>query len=218
MESRTPDWLNFLERRLRWLAIPNIAVLFVTMQAAGYLFVTMDARWIERLALLPDRVLMEGEFWRLLTFLSLPLSLSPIWVIFVLWFLYFILNTIEDQWGAFKTTLYVLVSVLLMVVFSLVTGYPITNIAGFESTLFLAAATLFPEFEVRLFLLLPVKMKWLAWLTAFFVVIQVMQGGWLDRAFLLAIYSNYVLFFGPVFLSRVRQARRRARFRRQMGE
>ena len=57
---------------------------------------------LTRLALVPELVSV-GEYWRLITFLALPVSMSLIWVIFALWFLYFILNAIENEWGAFKT-------------------------------------------------------------------------------------------------------------------
>src|SRR6478672_8738163 len=104
-ENQTPKWLRGLERRFQWIAIPNIAIIFVTLQALGSLMVMSNPIWLTRLALTPDLV-RAGEYWRLVTFLALPLSLSPIWVLFALWFIYFILNMIENEWGAFKTTLY----------------------------------------------------------------------------------------------------------------
>jgi membrane associated rhomboid family serine protease len=215
--SQAPRWLRFAERKLQWLAIPNIAVILITLQALGFLFVMMDPLWLERLALEPALV-VSGEYWRLITFLALPLSMSPIWVIFALWFLYFVVNAIENEWGAFKTTLYVLVSVILMIAFSLVFGYPITNIAGFESTLFLAAAALFPEMQIQLFLVFPVKMKWLAWLTLALVVFNFISGSWIDRVYLLAIYSNYLLFFGSAQIYSLKQIYRKWKFKSKLRE
>jgi len=132
--GQTQKWMRFLERRLGWIAVPNLAVILVTLQALGFLMVMSDPIWIGRLALVPELVL-AGEYWRLVTFLALPLSTSPLWVIFTLWFLYFVVNMIENEWGAFKTTFYVLISICLMIAFSFVFQYPITQIAGFESTL-----------------------------------------------------------------------------------
>jgi membrane associated rhomboid family serine protease len=204
-----------LAKYFQWLAIPNIAILIVTLQAAGFILVSSDPAWVGRLALIPSQVLL-GEYWRLVTFLSLPLSLSPIWVIFVLWFLYFILNAIEQVWGALKTTLYVLTSVVITVAFSFAAHYPVIQISHFESSLFLAAAALFPNMEVRLFFAVPVKLKWLAWLSIAFVGLELWKGTWLDRAFILAIYSNAILFFGPALLDRARQVHRKRRFQSQM--
>jgi hypothetical protein len=200
---------------MQWLAIPNIAILLVTMQALGFLMVTSNPAWANLLALIPGAV-AQGEYWRLITFLALPLSMSPIWVIFTLWFMYFIVNAIEAAWGSFKTTLYVLVGVLVTIAFSLGLGYPVLQATDFESTLFLASAMLFPEMEVRLFFAIPVRMKWLAWLTLGFLGIRFLGSGWLERLYILAMYSNFLLFFGPAALNRIRNFIRRERFRRRM--
>ena len=215
MDGKTPNWLRFLEKRMQWLAIPHIAVLFVTLQALGFLMVMSDPVWVERLALIPEAV-RQGEYWRMITFLALPLSLSPIWVIFTLWFIYFILNTIENEWGAFKTTLYVLCSLILTIAVSFAFDYPVTQVSDFESTLFLAAAALYPEMEVRLFLAIPVKLKWLAWFALAFLALRFFEAGWVGRIYLVAIYSNYLLFFGPAQLDRIRQIARRRAYQRKL--
>lgn len=211
-----PRWLKLLERKFQWLAIPHIGVLFVTLQALGFLMVMSDPLWTARLALIPEAVTVNGEYWRLVTFLALPLSLSPIWVLFTLWFLYFVMNMIESQWGAFKTTLYVLTSVLVTIAFSFATGYPVLDVSKFESSLFLAAAALFPEMTVNLFLALPVKIKWLAWFTLALLALDFLKSDWMGRFFTLAILSNYLLFFGPALVSSLRQAWRRREYRRKL--
>ena len=213
--NQDPNWLRYLSRHLRWLAVPNLAVIIVTLQALGFLFVLSDPVWFERLALIPERVL-QGEVWRLITFLALPLSLSPLWMIFSLWFLYFILNLIESEWGDFKTTLYVLVSLVLTIVFSFVFGYPVTQVSDFTSTLFLAAAALYPNFEIRMYFVIPVKMKYLGWLALAFVGLRLIQGGWIDRLFLITIYSNYLVFFGPMVASRIKDWNRRRNYKAKL--
>ncbi len=210
----SPKWLQKLERRLRWLAVSNLATFIVGLQFIGFVLVYSDPAWQWRLALVPDRVL-QGEAWRLITFLALPISLSPVWLIFVLWFLYFIVESIESAWGSFRTTFYVLIAVLLTICFSLVFMVPITYVGDLESTLFLAAAALNPDYQVLLFLVLPVKIVWLAWLTAAFVLWRFVTGSWLDRLYLLAIYSNYLLFFGPYHYGQLKQRYRRWKFKRQ---
>jgi hypothetical protein len=175
----------------------------------------MDPIWLSRFALDPERV-SNGEYWRFITFLALPISQSPIWVIFSLWFLYFIINTIEQAWGEFQTTLYTLISITLMIGFSLLFQFPITQVSAFESTLFLAAAALFPEMEVQLFFIIPVKIKWLAWLTMGLVLFNFLTGSWVERFYLLAIYMNYLLFFGPAQVSRIKQIYRKHVFQSKM--
>ena len=213
--ANTPKWLRFLERYLGWIAIPNIGILFVTLQALGFLLVAADPVWIDRLALYPTLVHI-GEYWRLITFLSLPISTSPFWVIFVLWFIYYIFGTIEKEWGSFKTTFYVLISVLLTIAVSMLFNYPVLQASDFESTLFLAAAAFFPEAEVQLFFVIPVKMRWLGWLTLLFLVVRFVGADFVGRIYLLAIYFNYFLFFGPAVVQRIRYRIRRETFKRRM--
>lgn len=211
--GQTPKWLDQAERHLGWLAVSNIASFLVGLQVIGFVLVLSDPIWWSRLVLDPAAAL-EGEIWRLITFLALPLSLSPIWMVFVLWFLYFIVQTVEGAWGSFKTTFYVLVCLVLTICFSFALMAPITSVAGLQSTLFLAAAALAPEAEVLLFLFLPVKIAWLAYLTAAFVLWRFITGTTVDRLYLLAIYANFLLFFGPYYYWRLKQIRRRWAFRR----
>jgi len=212
MYGRDPQWLVFLSRRMRWLAIPNIAAGFAGLQLLGFLLVFTQPIWFERLALIPDAV-WQGEVWRLVSFVALPLSLSLIGFLFAVMFSYFILNSIENEWGEFKTTLYVLVSVVITALFALIFNFPILDITGLASTFFLAAAALFPEQELRIYFFIPVKMKFLGWLTLAFLAYKFFEGSWFDRLFLIAIYSNYLLFFGPTLLYRIKEWKRRRDFK-----
>ncbi len=215
VRTNSPQWLNRLERYLGWLAVPRIGFLFITLQVFGFLFVANDPVWVMRLALIPEAV-FQGEVWRLLTYLALPISTSPIWVFFSLWFAYFIFEGIEGAWGPFRTTLYVLTSMVVTILYSLLTGYPVVTARHFETTLFLAAAALFPDMEVSLFFIAPVKFKWLAWLSALLVVLEAVRGSWWDLGLLVAIFSNFILFFGPAALVLVRQWKRRRDYDRKI--
>lgn len=213
IQTQDPRWLKFVSKYLSWIALPGISLIFVTVQVLGFFLVMTDAVWMERLALIPGLAL-HGEPWRVITFLALPMTMSPIWIIFSLFFLYSILNSIEAEWGAFKTTFYVLVSIVLTILFSLVTGHPVIQVSDFVSSLFLAAAALFPNQEIRVYLAFPVKMKFLGWLTLGFVVFRLFQGSGMERLFLLTIYSNYLLFFGPSLVAAIRQWKRQRDYRK----
>lgn len=206
--------LDRLERKFGWLAVPNIAILLITLQALGFLMISVEPAWSYRLALDPVAVASGGEYWRLITFLALPLTQSPIWMFFVLWFLYFILNIIETRWGAFKTTLYVLTAIVFSIAYSFAFQYPILSAGEFQSTLFFAAAALFPNLEVQLFFVLPVKLKWLAALSAILVLREFYQSDWLGRFYLLVIYGNFILFFSPIVMERVKAAMRKRKFQK----
>jgi len=160
--GQTPKWIDWLDRRMPGFGIPNLALYLVGAQACGFLLMLANPNAIDLLILDPYMVL-RGEVWRLVTFLAVPPPLGLIWMVIALNFLYFIVNVLETEWGEFRTTLYVLVAVLLTIAFSFVFHWPIVGAAELGSTLFLAAATVAPECQILLFFVLPVKMKWLAW-------------------------------------------------------
>ena len=124
--GQTPKWIDWLDRRLPGFGIPNLALYLVGIQACGYLLTLANPNSIFLLMLDPSLVL-KGEVWRLVTFLAVPPQLSPLWIVFALYFLYFIVNGIEEEWGEFRTTLYVLVAVLLTIAFSFAFGWPIVS-------------------------------------------------------------------------------------------
>jgi hypothetical protein len=76
----------------------------VILQVAGYFFVRGRPDFADRLVLDPAAVL-DGELWRLVTFIAIPLSDSFL-MFFILWFLYYIFKTLRSEWGDFKFSLY----------------------------------------------------------------------------------------------------------------
>ena len=117
--GQTPKWIDRVERLMPGLGIPNLGLYLCGAQGLGFFIVLANPQALGLLILDPYLVL-HGELWRLITFLAVPLTLSPLWMVFVLWFLYFIINGIEQEWGEFRTTLYVLTAVLLTIAFSFV--------------------------------------------------------------------------------------------------
>jgi membrane associated rhomboid family serine protease len=214
--GQTPKWIDRLDRLMPGFGIPNLALYLIGAQACGFLLLLANPSTIFLLVLDPSLVL-KGEVWRLVTFLAVPPPLSPIWMVFVLYFLYFIVNGIEEEWGEFRTTLYVLVAVLLTIAFSFAFQWPIYSTTKLGSTLFLAAATLAPEYQILLFFVLPVKMKWLAWLSVAYIVFALIVGSWLSRLYLLTMYANYLLFFGPYFAGRLKAFYRRKKFQQEVA-
>ncbi len=180
LDGQTPKCIDRLERLMPGLGIPNLALYPVGAQGLGLLLVLANPQALGLLILDPYLVL-HGELWRLVTFLAVPLTLSPLWMVFALWFLYFIINGIEQEWGEFRTTLYVLVAVLLTIAFSFAFDVRIGSIIELQSTLFLAAATIAPDYQILLFFILPVKMKWLAWVSVAFIIWSLFLKSWLGR-------------------------------------
>jgi hypothetical protein len=214
--GQAPKWIDWLDRRMPGFGIPNLALYLVGLQACGFLLTLANPNTLWLLFLDPSLVL-KGEVWRLVTFLAVPPPLSALWMVFALYFVYFIVNGIEEEWGEFRTTLYVLVAVLLTIAFSFAFQVPIYSTTKLASTLFLAAATIAPEHQILLFFVLPVKMKWLAWVSVAYIIFSLIVGSWLSRLYLLTMYANYLLFFGPYFAGRVKSFYRRKKFQQDVA-
>lgn len=215
MHRFTPKWLDKLERPLSFIAMPHMAFTLMGLQAIGMVVLILQPQLLTRMYLDPQLVL-EGQFWRVLTFLAMPLNSSILWMIFVLWFMYFVVQILEQHLGDFKTTLYILISYLMILGFSFSTGYKQYDIFDFESSLFLAAAALVPNYQIRAYLLIPVKMKYMAWITLAILGYRLAVGSTMDRLFILLIYSNYLLFFGKAHYMQLKAVVRKARFRSKL--
>jgi hypothetical protein len=216
LDGETPRWIDRLDRLLPGFGIPNLALYLIGAQVCGFLLTLANPNAMLLLVLDPYMV-MRGEVWRLVTFLAVPLSFNILWMVFILYFLYFIINALEEEWGEFRTTLYVLMAVLFTIAFAFLFKVPIYDISQFQSTLFLAVATIAPEYQILLFFVLPVKMKWLAWLTVAYLVWMLIVGSWLSRVYLLTMYANYLLFFGPYFAGRIKAYYRRKKFQQDVA-
>ena len=109
--------------------------------------------------------LLRGEVWRLVTFVFVPAYSSPFSLLISLYCYYWIGSTLERQWGTAKFNLYyfsgMLLTVLGAVLASLITGNYYLTVAGtnyVNLSMFFAFAVLFPNAQVLLFFLIPVKM------------------------------------------------------------
>ncbi|HAF02822.1 MAG TPA: hypothetical protein DCG89_03330, partial [Spartobacteria bacterium] len=104
-------WLDKLERRFGFLGIPGLIRIIVGFSALVFLLGWLNPDFISVLDLKPERV-RHGEIWRLVTYIFIPQTVSFLWIIFVLWFLWWIGNGLERAFGAFRLTLYFLVGMI----------------------------------------------------------------------------------------------------------
>ena len=65
-----------------------------------------------------------------------------------------------------------------------------TNVWQLDLSLFLAFATLFPDVQILLMLILPIRVKWLGIAAAVLLVLGFAQGDWVTRAAILAAMGN----------------------------
>src|ERR1019366_6221119 len=98
------------------------------------------------------------------------------------------------HWGAFKFNAFYLVGAAGTVVAALLAG-PQSNF-WLDASLFLAFATMFPDVQILLFFILPIRVKWLGIVAGLGIAVALAMGDWGTRASLVAAMGNYALFFG----------------------
>ena len=209
------NWLDKLERRFGHIAVPGLIRIIVVLNAIVFVLLRVNEDYIRPLVLDPNRV-MHGEVWRLVTYLFLPPTDDAIFVVFALYFLWIMGDGLEQEWGAFRLNVFYLCGMIATTIVAFfITRSSVTN-AFLNLSIFLAFATVLPDFEILLFFILPVKVKWLGIISAAFLGVTVMFASYPANLVPIVSLANYLLFFGPQFFRTAAQKRedmrRRARF------
>lgn len=224
--------INRLERKYGRLAIPNITTILIAGQVLVYGAMMMHGRGgnpLANVSLIPEKV-VEGEIWRLLTFLFEPPQINPLFVLFF-WLLFYLFGaTLEQHWGTFRYNIYLLIGYLANVAAAFVAwaligktglfgpaggwvaqGMTATN-SFLYGTVMLAFARLYPDFTINLFFVLPVRIKWLALLMWLGYGYTLLTAGWMTKLLIVASVLNYLLFFGREHLRDWKKGQRRRSF------
>lgn len=214
-------FLDKLERRIGFIAIPGLIKIVVAFTGLVYVLTYLNPEFLSILSLDPAAI-RRGEIWRLITYLFLPGSaaqpgsmMGPLWVMVALWFLWFIGDGLEKAWGAFRLTLYFLVGMIGTTAAAFLFGAQFSN-TMLASTLFFAFAWFYPDEVIYVFFIIPMKIKWLAWVSAGLLLFGFVTGSMSYRIAFLVAMSNYLIFFGPQIFRQVRERKnvssRRRRF------
>jgi len=198
-------WLDKLERRFGFLGIPGLMRVIVGFNALVFILVRLYPDYISVLDLDPNRI-RHGEVWRLVTYIFIPQSLHPLWIIFVLWFLWWIGDGLERAFGAFRLTLYFFVGMIGTTAAAFFFGSNFSN-TMLMASLFYAFARFYPDEVIYVLLILPLKVKWIAWISAAFLLVGLVTGTNAYRMAVVAALSNYLIFFGPEIIHDFRHRR-----------
>jgi len=208
------SWLDKLERRFGFLAIPGLIRILIGFTALVFVLVRLNPDFVSMLNLDPVRI-RHGEVWRVVTYIFIPQTLSLLWIIFVLWFLWFIGEGLERAWGPFRLTLYFLVGMIGTTTAAFFFGSNFSN-SMLIASLFYAFARFYPDEIIYILFILPVKIKWVAWVSAALLLLGFFTNPNSYRMALVAAFANYLIFFGPEIIYEARHrhevSTRRRRF------
>jgi hypothetical protein len=199
--------LAFLNRRFGRYAVPNLTLVLICSQVLTYGLKLTHPEILGRLELLPQKVL-EGQWWRLATFLAYPPFDMPLFVLFF-WYLFYLFGmALESTWGTFNYNIYLLLGYAATVGAAFLTPDIPTGNGFLYSSIFLAFAYLYPNFELCIMFVLPVKVKWLALLQWIGYGFLMLSGNIVIWIKVIASVLNFLIFFSTDIFYRVRWGRR----------
>ena len=190
-----------LERRLRRYTIADLMKYIAIGQGLVYILMFVWPTLGNTLyasIVLTRSALLRGQIWRLITFVFVPPASSPIFVLFALYFYYMIGVALERRWGKVRFNLYYGVGMVCAWIACLLTGYA-TN-TYLNLSLFFAFAAMFPNEEVYLFGILPIKVKYLALVDVLIYLQQFIAGSASTRVTIVLCLLNVILFLGGFIL------------------
>ena len=226
------NWLDKLERKLGRFAIPNLTVYLLAGYVIGFAVVLLMPELLGWLTLEPA-LIVRGQVWRVISWVLIPPTTQPISLLFLVLLYYSLGTVLERTWGTFRYNVYIFsglfFTVLAVFIFYAVYyfgfGMEISlSSVGLISTnyitmsIFLAFAAIYPEMEVYLYFILPIKMKWMALVYAAMALYYFVSRGAVTRVAIGASLLNFVIFFlSTRNLKRYspKERARKARFRQQ---
>lgn len=214
-----------MEQKFGHLGISGLVRILAFFKVITFFIFMVEPGFYSMLLLDMGKVL-QGEVWRLLSFLFVPSSTHPFIIIFEIMFLLMIGEGLEQAWGAFGVTLYIassaLFGILVCLLLSAVVKYPLLLNSAVYGSLLMAASCLYPDMVIQLALVIPVKMKWIGVMTGGFLLYQIfLMTTSLERFLALglplaACLIPFIVVFVPRWIKGAKQrgetAARRSRF------
>ena len=234
--------MSKFEKKFGRYAIPNLTLILILSYVAGYVIELLGSaagvNLLGYLTLDPYRIL-HGQIWRLVTWVIVPPDSFDVFTIIMLYFYYSLGTTLERTWGTYRYNVYIFSGMLFTIIGSflcmgvvyLMYGSLPTEIASsyfysgsyafstyyINLSIFLAFAATYPDMQVLLMFVIPVKMKWMGILDAVLMLYYVIKGGVFTKFAIIASLLNFVLYFWQLHRSRIspKQMHRRAQFEKK---
>ena len=198
------NWLNKLERKFGRYAIHNLTLYPIGGYIIGFGVYMFVPNLLNLLTLEPAYIL-HGQIWRIISWVLIPPSGNIFTTVIMMLFYYSLGTALERTWGAFRYNVYIFSGILFTVIGAfllyLIVGVDAVGYGVFFSTyyinmsIFLAFAVSYPDMEVLLYFILPIKMKWMALVYAALTIYDLVRGNLFTRIAIIASLLNFIVFF-----------------------
>lgn len=200
--------LNKMERKIGKYAIPNLVVWLLAGYAIGFTLMYVAPEALVYMTLEPYYIL-RGQVWRLITWALMPPDSSVLFAVIMMLFYYQLGQSLERTWGTFRFNVYIFGGIIFTVIgafilygiYYAVSGVPVYGMGAYFTTnyinmaIFLAFAICYPDMQVLLYFIVPVKMKWLAVVYGVLIVFSMIQTNWAGRVAILMSLLNFLVFY-----------------------
>lgn len=205
-------FMNKLERKFSRYAVPNLTMYLIFGYVIGYVLGRLSPAMLNFLTLDPYQVL-HGQLWRLVTWVLIPPSAQNILFYIIMMMFYYQLGTnLEHTWGCFRYNVYIFGGILYTIIGAIATWMIMTALYGNAAltgvivggqvstyyicmSIFLAFAVCYPNMQILLYFIIPIKMKWMAYVYAFLMLLDLVQSAWPQRIVMIMSLLNFVIFF-----------------------
>lgn len=211
------NFLNKMERKFGRYAISNLSLYLILCYGCGYLMNLINPAFLSYLTLDPYRIL-HGQVWRIITWILVPPDSLDFFTLIMLYFYYSIGTSLERTWGTFLYNVYMFLGMLFTVLGSFVAmglsyavwGEALAVMGASEffqmasysfstyyinMSIFLAFAATFPDVQVLLMFIIPIKVKWMGVVYAVLLVYEFVNTWMVGKVSIVASLLNFIVFF-----------------------
>ena len=227
------NFLDKMERKYGRYALSHLTMYIIVTYIAGYI-IQLAAPIMRQYLTLEPYYILHGQIWRLVSWILIPPSSLDIFTIIMLFFYYSIGTSLERAWGDFKYNVYIFSGILMTIIGSFllygilyaVNGYPSLMGTAFSTyyislSIFLGFAISFPDMQVLLYFIIPIKMKWMAVVYGVLIIFSLIQTNWAGRvAIIMSLLNFLVFYFSTRNYKRIspKEIHRRQTFKSQMRQ
>ena len=189
------NFINELERKFGKYAIPNLSLYIIGLYVVGYVLqLAPSSVNITSYLTIDPSFIFQGQIWRIISWLLIPPTSFSLLIIITLIFYYFVGSTMERTIGTFRYNLFIFSGIILMIIGAFI-SYPIYqavygNTADLylfyhsfsfstyylQQIVFLAFAITYPDMQVLLMFIIPIKVKWLGIVYGLFFIYDIFTG------------------------------------------
>ena len=211
--------LDKLERKIGKYAIPNLMNYLIGGYIIGFFLEYATAltgrspSLVSFMTLEPQLIVQNLQIWRLFTWVLIPPPvgtgvIAMIFAVIMIYFYWQLGRILEQTIGTFRFNVYIFGGMLFTIIGSFL--YYLINFYGLHQmsyigtyisthyinlSIFLAFALCYPNMEVMLYFMIPVKMKWLSIVYLAFVGFDLLVSDWGGRVAIISSLLNFFIFF-----------------------